>query len=601
MVMTGVGFPDMAAAKNKAAKKSESQANRLVKVANSIELFRDANEDAYATLPVKGHRETSKVRSRAFKRWLAGTFYRTTQQVPQAQAMADAVNTLEGLAIFDGEEIETHIRLAEHDGKVYLDLANDAWQAVEIGPDVWTVVDDPPVKFLRPAAMMMLPTPVHGGSINELQKFVNVGQDFQLLVAFLVCALRPAGPYFCLNIGGEKGSAKSCLIDFIRMLIDPNKASVRSAPRSEDDLLIAAKHSWLLTADNLSDLPPWLSNAWCRLATGGGISKRELYTDDDEVILTAKRPSILAGITEVVTSSDLVDRLIRLECPTIPDDRRKLERTLRAEFEDARPRILGAILDGIAAALRNIGTFELPEICRMADGSEWCCAAWPAFGWESSEFLEAYRENRSRGRHLAIEAEPVGPVLIEWIEKIGGTWSGTATALLDDLCKHAGFERDGDRPGKRRPKGWPGGPHILSGKLRVLASDLRVVGMNITFDKDKSKARRKLIVITTVAPDPAPGRLLDAPGGAEKPIQVASVASDASGAATQHMADGEGVVESFRAELTTYFANEPGLPELLDLYDQWVDLYHESDEHPLELAARMAFEKVVADQERGAA
>ena len=76
-------------ADSKAKKKEQSQANRLVKVANSIELFHDVNGDAYATVPVKGHGETYKVRSRPFKRWLAEVFFRVTKQVPNSQAMTD--------------------------------------------------------------------------------------------------------------------------------------------------------------------------------------------------------------------------------------------------------------------------------------------------------------------------------------------------------------------------------------------------------------------------------------------------------------------------------------------------------------------------------
>jgi len=185
----------------KSKKKEQSQANRLVKVASSIELFHDGNEDAFATVPVKGHRETYPIRSSKFKRWLSRSFYRATNQVPNSQAMKDAINTLEGKGIYDGKEIETYVRVAGHDGKVYLDLVNDNWQVVEIGMDGWSVIDYPPIRFRRPNGMRSLPTPIQGGSIEELRPFVNVAndQEFMLLVAFLIGAVNPTGPYFVLQ------------------------------------------------------------------------------------------------------------------------------------------------------------------------------------------------------------------------------------------------------------------------------------------------------------------------------------------------------------------------------------------------------------------
>jgi hypothetical protein len=38
-----------------------------------------------------------------------------------------------------------------------------------------------------------------------------------------------------------------------------------------------------LAFDNLSGLPAWLSDALCRLASGGSFAVRQLYTDDDDV------------------------------------------------------------------------------------------------------------------------------------------------------------------------------------------------------------------------------------------------------------------------------------------------------------------------------
>ena len=182
---------------------------------------------------------------------------------------------------------------AEHDGRIYLDLADDRWRAVEIGPDGWQVITCPPVRFRRAAGMLPLPMPMRGGSIEALTSFFNLPtrSDFVLVVAWLLAALRHGGPYPLLAVSGEQGSAKTVLSKILRALIDPNAAPVRTAPREERDLFIAAGNGHLLAFDNLSDLPAWISDALCRLASGGSFAVRQLYTDRDEVLFQAARPT----------------------------------------------------------------------------------------------------------------------------------------------------------------------------------------------------------------------------------------------------------------------------------------------------------------------
>src|SRR5437763_4749658 len=76
--------------------------------------------------------------------------------------------------------------------------------------------------------------------------------------------------------------------------------------------MITATNGYLLRYDNLSGLPVWLSDALCRLATGGSFAVRQLYTDDEEVLFEAARPILLNGIEEGVSRPDLGDRAIFL-------------------------------------------------------------------------------------------------------------------------------------------------------------------------------------------------------------------------------------------------------------------------------------------------
>ena len=181
-----------------------------------------------------------------------------------------------------------------------------------------------------------------------------------LVVAWVLAALRHGGPYPLLAISGEQGSSKTVFSKLLRALVDPNVAPARTAPREERDLFIAASNGHFLAFDNLSDIPPWNSDALCRLASGGSSAVRQLYTDCDEVLFQAARPATLNGIEDIITRPDLADRAILLTLPYIPETERRPESAIWREFEAARPQILGACLEAKSHGLRTLSG-GLPE------------------------------------------------------------------------------------------------------------------------------------------------------------------------------------------------------------------------------------------------
>src|SRR5262245_38472691 len=470
----------------------KSQAQRLVGLVPEEALFRSTDgETAFATLPVADHLETWSVRSKGFRRWLVGRFYQIDERPPSAQAITDALGALEARAQFGGRAHDVHVRLAGTANAIYLDLANARWEAVEVTGAGWRILDDPPVKFRRPKGILPLPHPLAGGSLAELRKFVNVRDDAQwaLLVAWLLAALRPAGPYPLLNLNSEHGSGKTTTGEVLRRLIDPNSAMLRAEPRDVRDVMIAATNSWMVAFDNLSELQPWLSDCLCRLSTGGGFSTRELYTDMDEMIFSAQRPVLLNGIEEIVTRGDLLDRSLLLDLPPISEDCRRPAGEFWREFEVARPRLLGALLDAVSTALRRAQTITLSRLPRMADFALWATAAAPALGWSDDYFMSMYTANRQQAHELALDASPVAGVIRTLAEH--GEWSGTSTELLENLN---GLVDDSTR----RAKSWPTTPRYLGGEVRRLAPNLRSIGMEVEFTREARAARRRIITIKKV-------------------------------------------------------------------------------------------------------
>ena len=392
-----------------------SQATQLVELAQDAELFHTPEGDAYATVEVNNHKETWRIKAKGFRLWLQRRFYEKTKTSANSQALQDALGALEGKALFEGPDKAVYSRLAEVNGKIYLDLTNEKWEVVEITPTGWQVVANPPVKFRRSRGMESLPHPIPGGSLNELRNFINVAgdEDWALLMAWLVQAIRPRGPYPLLVIHGEQGSAKSTLTRVLRSLVDPNKATIRSQPRDERDLMIAGTNGWIVALDNLSRLPVWLSDALCRLATGGGFATRELYSDADEVLFDVQRPAILNGIEELATRGDMLDRSILLYLPRIPDDKRRPEKEFWSDFTEARPRILGALCDAVSGAMSSLPGVDMDRLPRMADFAKWAVAAEKGLGVKEGTFIAAYTNNRQDANSLVLETAAVASESLE--------------------------------------------------------------------------------------------------------------------------------------------------------------------------------------------
>ncbi len=462
------------------AQERVSQAKLLVELAREEDYWHDGDA-AYATIQVEDHYENHAVKSEGFQLWLVAKFWRTYQKPVGRQALQDALGVLAGTAIFDGDNATTGVRVAQHGDAIYLDLCDESWRAVKIAPGGWSITADPPIKFIRRRAMLPLPAPVAGGSVNELRKFLNVqdGRDFVLLVAWMLGALRGRGPFPLLGVYGEQGSGKSNAQKLIRALVDPNRAPLRSEPREPRDLMIAATNSLVVGFDNLSQIRQWLSDSLCRLSTGGGFSTRELYSNGEEMIFEAMRPVLFNGIEDVATRPDLLDRSILVTLMQIAETDRKAEADLWQEFLEARPRILGALLDAVAAGMANIATVKLDRLPRMADFAKWVIACEPALPWAAGSFIDAYMNNRASANDSALEASSIGAPILKLVEERGG-FEGLMRELLGALEATLAKDRNGSA---KTPADWPKSSRALSGEVRRIAPNLRAAGVDVIIGK----------------------------------------------------------------------------------------------------------------------
>lgn len=481
--------------------KKLTQADRLVELIlgiDGIELFHAGNGDAYATVPIGNHRETLKVSSKPFRTFVAHRFYDEHGKSPSSQALQDAIVTIAGHAQFKGPEHPVHVRIAECDGVIWVDLCDPSWRAIRVGQDGWSVMPsgDVPVKFVRKKYMQVLPEPVLGGLIEELRPLLNMTDDdeaWTLTVGWLIGAFHPRGPYGVLSICGEHGSAKSTTAKLLRRVLDPNDADLRRLPRDERDVFIAAGNSWVCSYNNLSGMSNNLSDALCALATDGGFGTRTLYENDDESIFTARRPVILNGIEPPATRPDLVDRTISISLKTIPEDERRRESDIYAEFARVHPRVIGALLNAVASALRNRDKVKLKRLPRMADQAVWITAGEPGLGWKQGTFIAAIFRNRAEANIDVFENSAISTALIRLVDDC--PFTGNWTELL------AALERArGEQP---LSKDWPQTHMKLRSDVVRLAPSLRTAGYRVDLPEGPTgHANRRVVYLEKLPKGP---------------------------------------------------------------------------------------------------
>jgi energy-coupling factor transporter ATP-binding protein EcfA2 len=444
-------------------------------------LFHDPEGRQYASIKVNSHVETRAIRSEAFALWVCGAHFEETGMGLQSEEFSKTIKTIQAIAQFQGTEKRVHLRVAEHDEKIYVDLCNAQWNVIEITPDNWRIIEaaKAPVVFTRRGGMLALPEPVQGGDLAELRRLINCEQpadddSWALSSAWLAMFFHARGPYPILSVGGEQGSGKSTTCRMLQRLVDPNAGDLRGIPKEERDLMIAANNCRLLAYDNLSGVSLEISDRLCRISTGAGFGTRTLHTNDEETIFAARRPILVNGIADV-QYGDFQDRNVSIYQRAIPDDQRRDEKKLWEDFMTARPQILGALLSSVSHALKNSATVKLDRKPRMADFALWAVAAEPGLGLSDGAFMKAYEGNRAVAHEIALDTSPAIEIR-EFMDSLtAAEWEGRASDLLKEL--NAILARKNEDP--KTKYGWPQNPTRMGGDLRRVTPHLRSVGIDV--------------------------------------------------------------------------------------------------------------------------
>lgn len=489
----------------------KSQADKLVALCLLEEpvLFSDQTGMPFAYVNQKGVKVTLPLRSRLFKSWISNLLWEAEQKAPGNEAISSALNVLVSKATFEGPRITLYNRVAPGENCFWLDMTDDKHRAIKVTSGGWSIVDDPPILFKRYNHQLPLATPTRGSDAWSLLEFCNIAtsesEQAKLdskdvipntkLVVMCSCVsfLIPTIPHPMLLLYGIQGCGKSVIFKLLKRLLDPSSIELLTLPKNENERIQQLEHHWLSFYDNVTHLPYWMSDTLCRAVTGSGFSKRELYSDDDDVIYAFKRCVGLNGINIAAQTGDLLDRAVLVGLTNIEKEKRKTEEELFSKFEKCKPEILGAFLDVLVKAMELYPQVNSPKLFRMADFTKWGCAISKALGKTEKEFLDAYGLKVKAQSEEAAHASPVATVLLDSFNTAKEPWEGTPTQLYIRLNEHAKMLGI-----STRQKAWPKAPNTLVRQLNELAPSLKSLGLEIETGIRTGQERIRKIRISTV-------------------------------------------------------------------------------------------------------
>jgi hypothetical protein len=489
------------------ADQEESTALRALRLAEDQcdELFHDQFNAPYVAVQVGDHTEVLPLKSSRFRNWLCTLFYEFEGDVLGSETASNVINVLKAKAEFEGKTRKLNLRVASITNSetftIYYDLTDKDWFVIKITEDGWGM-QDAPIIFRRYSNQQPQVYPRKQYVPDIFDRFMNLinvkGEDNKLLLkCYIISLFYPEIPKPVLMLRGEQGSAKSTLQELIRMLVDPSSIRTLTFPMDINELVQKLSHNYIAYFDNVSLIPEWISDQLCRAVTGSGFSKRELYTDDDDIIYNFKRCIGFNGINLGATKADLLDRGIIIELERISREKQRRLEEIWAEFDGIKPEFLGYIFDILVKVLRvksNGGiASEIKALPRMADFAEIGEIISRCMGNENNKFIDAYYRNIDLQVEEAIASNPVGTAIAKLMEadetQCPRRWKGTTSELLAELEQAADVLKI-----NRHSKSWPKAPNSLSRRINEVKTNLREIGILI----DNSAARDSKTKVKTI-------------------------------------------------------------------------------------------------------
>jgi hypothetical protein len=477
-------------------------------------LFIDEYKIPHIAIPIQDHLEILSVNNGAFKNWYRMFIFERDKKVLDNQTINDLCSLAGAYAASHkyGRQINLNLRTAfnvNYDKLEWIyDLTNKNWEFIKITSNGWDIFKDEIIfRRYNNQKEQVYPNRNYEPDIfDKFMKLVNIKMDNKdsvlLLKCYIVSLFIPEIQKVVLMLLGSQGAGKSSLEELIKMLVDPSIVKTFTFPRDLNELQQQLSHNYLVYYDNISTIRPWISDELCRAVSGSGSSKRQLYTDDDDVIRCFKRGVGMNGINLAATKPDLLDRSIIIELERIEDGEQRTPEDILKSFEEIKAPLLGYILDILVKVLDHEENNPDKEfkMYRMTEFSKYGEIIARCMGYSDNEFIRAYEQNRQIQVDEIIEFSQVATtIMCMMFEKYNDKdfWDGTPSELYGEIKNIADTEKwnlnidTSDRY-------WPTNVKSFGRRLNEIIPTLNEKGLKITRYEEPDKKKTRKIKIRKV-------------------------------------------------------------------------------------------------------
>ena len=421
-------------------------------------------------------------------------FHASHDKVPSRNARIQLVDMLSFEAdLADARDVS--IRCSHLDDVIWLDTGWPSGEVIRVGSDGWSVETSGPCSFTRGQVTGPFPDPREvEPDLSALGNFINCSErDLPLVYAALLTSWFNNVPQPVLSLFGPADAGKTTALQFLVDLADPSTTQAGGSLDVKDVRAIKALAGTrrVFVLDNLSNLNASESDMVAKIATGGELITRMLYTDDQAHVTQLLRPVWMNGIMDGVARSDLASRLVVIRLDSLNAEQRASSSALLNNWARSRASIFGGLLDLLVDVLRLRDTIS-EEHCdfRMVEFQRNLRAIDAILGTEGEQRLLGQAQELS---DIVLDSTPLGeafkaavacsrsetcPVPCFHSNSLFATWE--LPALRDLLTEHT-------QEAQRRYL--PSTSEKWGQALTRIQGDLRVV-LQIDFEKTRTSEAR---------------------------------------------------------------------------------------------------------------
>ena len=404
-----------------------------------------------------------------------------------ARDLKEINEQLKAYAETELKSVDIYLRIAPYQNGIEIDLGDEGHTIVRITPGKTELVSyGSETLFYRSNATLPFVKPAKKGNLNKLKRYLkNIRPELQvLLIGWISYTLahpkNSATNYVILALIGGQGTGKSFTCKLISRLIDPSKVGLQIMQKNPTDLVVAAQNAHVLFYDNIREISETMSDTLCICATGGYLTKRQLYTDNEQSISHLHAALVLNGIFEFITQGDLAQRALIIHLTEMDESNRRSEKDLESELEQDLPEILQGLFELIADIFGYLPDAKVIHPERMIDFSHWLAAMEMVHGAPPGAYQSIYSECLNEAQLNSLLENPLASAMYKFADSLNKPWEGRPSDLLHELNSVA-------TRSDMRSADWPKSPESLSKRLKALGGPLKPQGVFIEFTRGKHR------------------------------------------------------------------------------------------------------------------